>query len=90
LLISVIIPAFNEERVIQQTLERIKLGIKESESEGVSWEIIVCDNNSTDKTAEIATKMGTKIAFEPINQIARARNTGVGMAQGDWLLFSHR
>ena len=52
------------------------LALNDNKDEGFSWEIIVCDNNSTDKTGEIAGKMGARIAFEPINQISRARNTG--------------
>ncbi len=87
LLISVIIPAFNEEKSLEQTLERFKLALNENKDKGISWEIIVSDNNSTDRTGEIAAKMGVRIAFEPINQISRARNTGAGIAAGDWFLF---
>jgi len=87
MLISVIIPAFNEERFISQTLKQIKLPFQENQTNSFSWEIIVCDNNSTDKTAEIASQMGGNLVFEPINQISRARNTGARIAQGEWLLF---
>jgi glycosyltransferase involved in cell wall biosynthesis len=51
------------------------------------WELIVCDNNSTDRTAEIARAAGARVLFEPHNQISRARNRGAGMAAGEWLLF---
>lgn len=87
MLLSVIIPAYNEERLLPQTLGRINHALEENRERGVSWEIIVCDNNSTDSTAAIAAQAGAKIAFEPINQIARARNTGADVARGDWLLF---
>lgn len=50
-------------------------------------ELIVCDNNSTDRTAQIAAAAGAKVVFEPINQIARARNVGASIATGDWLVF---
>ena len=50
-------------------------------------ELIVCDNNSTDRTAEIARAAGAKVVFEPVNQIARARNAGAAAASGDWLVF---
>jgi glycosyltransferase involved in cell wall biosynthesis len=50
-------------------------------------EIVVCDNNSTDRTAEIARAGGARVVFEPLNQIARARNTGAAAATGDWLVF---
>ncbi len=49
--------------------------------------MIVCDNNSTDRTAEIAKAAGAIVVFEPINQIARARNSGAAAATGDWLIF---
>jgi glycosyltransferase involved in cell wall biosynthesis len=35
----------------------------------------------------LARAAGAKVVFEPINQIARARNTGAGSASGDWLIF---
>src|SRR6185369_2142425 len=50
-------------------------------------ELIVCDNNSKDKTADLAREAGATVVFEPINQIARARNRGALQAKGDWLLF---
>src|SRR5262245_1452197 len=50
-------------------------------------ELIVCDNNSTDRTADIAQQAGAKVVFEPINQISRARNAGAAAASGDWLVF---
>ncbi len=51
------------------------------------WELIVCDNNSTDRTAEIARAAGARVVFEPHNQISRARNRGAAAAAGEWLLF---
>jgi glycosyltransferase involved in cell wall biosynthesis len=48
---------------------------------------VVCDNNSTDRTADIARAAGARVVFEPVNQISRARNTGAASASGDWLLF---
>src|SRR5215468_7296878 len=54
-----------------------------------NWEteLIVCDNNSTDRTAEVARSAGATVVFEPVNQIARARNRGAEAASGDWLIF---
>ena len=36
---------------------------------GAPWEIIVCDNNSTDRTRDIARAAGAMVVFEPVNQI---------------------
>jgi glycosyltransferase involved in cell wall biosynthesis len=54
---------------------------------GWGTELIVCDNNSTDRTAEIARAAGARVVFEPVNQISRARNKGASEAGGDWIFF---
>ena len=54
---------------------------------GWAYELIVCDNNSTDRTAEVARAAGAEVVFEPINQIGRARNRGAELANGSWILF---
>ena len=85
--ISVIVPAFNEEKLIAETLRRIHAAGEGFSGLGWEVELIVCDNNSTDRTAELARKAGAQVVFEPLNQIARARNTGAAAATGDWLIF---
>lgn len=85
--LSIVIPAFNEERLIGDTLRCINAGLEIVKQKGWDTELIVCDNNSTDRTAELARAAGAKVAFEPVNQIARARNCGAAAATGDWLLF---
>jgi len=85
--ISVVVPAFNEERLLGLTLEAIRAAGRAFEEHGWGWELVVCDNNSTDRTAEIAKGFGAKVVFEPVNQIARARNSGARVAEGEWLLF---
>ena len=85
--ISVIIPAFNEERLIGETLRQVKAAAAAFARRGWATEIIVCDNNSTDRTAELARAAGATVVFEPVNQIARARNSGAAAATGDWLVF---
>jgi glycosyltransferase involved in cell wall biosynthesis len=85
--ISIVVPAFNEERLLGQSLGQIKLATPAFEQRGWETELIVCDNNSTDQTAKIAREAGALVVFEPINQIARARNRGAETATGDWLIF---
>jgi len=85
--VSIVIPAFNEERLLAQSLTQIKLATSAFEQCGWTSELIVCDNNSTDRTAEIARNAGATVVFEPVNQIARARNCGAAAARGDWLVF---
>ena len=85
--ISIVIPAFNEERLLPATLRSVQEAALAFEAAGWSSELIVCDNNSTDRTAEIAAAAGARVVHEPINQISRARNTGAAAATGDWLVF---
>jgi len=87
MLISIIVPAYNEERLIGETLRQIQAA--QGPFAGRAWqtELIVCNNNSSDRTAEIAEAAGAQVVFEPINQIARARNRSAAAAKGDWLIF---
>ena len=85
--ISIVVPAFNEERLLSQSLAQMKSAAGVFVRQGWEVELIVCDNNSTDRTAEIARSAGALVVFEPVNQIARARNRGAAAATGDWLIF---
>jgi len=87
MLVSVIIPAFNEERLLCESLRQVNAAMTAFARRGWRAELIVCDNNSTDRTAEIARAAGAQVIFEPINQIGRARNRGASAATGEWLIF---
>lgn len=84
ILYSVIIPAFNEEEYLPKTLTSLQNSMQKLEKQG---EIIVVDNNSTDNTANVATKFGAIVISEPINHISKARNRGVSIAKGKYLIF---
>lgn len=81
---SVIIPAYNEEAFLPETLAALKEAMNAVD---LSGEVIVVDNNSRDRTPEIAGKHGARIVFEPVNQISRARNAGARAAGGRYLIF---
>lgn len=85
--ISVIVPAYNEERLLPATLASIRAAMAVFDARGWLSELIVCDNNSSDRTAAVAAACGATVVHEPVNQIARARNTGAAAASGDWLVF---
>ncbi len=83
--LSVLIPAFNEEQLLPATLQSVHASF--AAVNHADYEIVVCDNNSTDRTAAIAQAAGARVVFEPHNQIARARNTAARAATAEWLLF---
>lgn len=85
--ISVVIPAYNEKRGLGDSVRRIREALDASPQTNGAYEIIVCDNNSSDTTAAVAGGLGCTVVFESVNQISRARNKGAEVAVGEWLLF---
>lgn len=82
--ISIVIPAYNEAENLPATLDGLGKALAGLTDPA---EIIVVDNNSSDATAEVAERLGARVVFEPVNQIARARNAGARAACGDHLIF---
>jgi len=81
--ISIIIPAYNEEKDIKDVLESIN---KQNYPKDLI-ETIVIDDKSTDKTAEIASKYNVKIIKGKHKGVGAARNLGIKKASGDIILF---
>jgi len=79
--ISLIIPAYNEEKYIGKTLASV-LKARESYKDPSLIEIVVVDNSSTDNTAKTAQSFGAKVVFEEERRIASVRNKGAQMAKG--------
>lgn len=77
-IISVIIPAFNEELYIDSCLSSLM------KQQGCSdFEVIVVDNNSTDDTAKIVKKYPVELVFEKTPGVVKARQRGLSKAQGN-------
>jgi len=83
-MISFIVPAYNEEHELSDTLAAIREAVSGATQ---PYEIIVVDDASTDATPTIASDAGAKVI--PINrrQIAASRNAGARAAQGEYLFF---
>ena len=77
MLISVVIPAYNEEGYIGDLLNSIQAQIYKD------YEVIVVDSYSSDKTKEIAKKFGARVIETPKSNIATARNVGINAAKGE-------
>src|SRR3989304_4870044 len=74
--ISVVIPAYNEERNLPKCLSSLR------NQTFPHFEIIVVDNNSWDKTAEIARLFGARVVYETIQGMTPARERGFREAKG--------
>ena len=83
-MISIVIPAYNEESLIAATLRAVR---GSADAAGEPYEIIVADDGSTDRTAEIARAGGAQVVSVQVRQIAAARNAGARVAAGDLLVF---
>ena len=83
--VSLLIPAYNEELLLPAVLERVRASFAAIGFN--SYEIVVCDNHSQDRTGEVARAQGAKVVYEEHNQISRARNTAAKGASGKWLIF---
>jgi len=87
ILISVIIPALNEEKVIGQCLGCLV----QQKIHKDQFEVIVVDNGSVDRTLEIARGFGgslnLRILQKPSSHISALRNLGASSAKGEFLAF---
>ena len=70
-IVDVIIPAFNEEKSIAKVLGEIPALVRH---------VVVANNNSTDRTAEVASKAGAQVVFEPQKGYGKACLTAM-----DWI-----
>lgn len=82
--VSVIIPAYNEEQCLPGTLERIYGALS---TVPCPSEIIVVDNDSQDRTKQVAESFGARVYPEKEHNISRVRNTGARNSTGDVLIF---
>lgn len=82
--ISVVIPLYNKEKSIAQSLQSV---LNQSYTD---FEIVVVDDGSTDKSVEIVEGIEDarlKLFKQPNAGPSKARNTGVGHASGEWIVF---
>ena len=84
LLTSFIVPAHNEEPLLGATLSAIHAA---ATAAGLDYDVIVVDDASTDRTAEIARAHGATVCAVSLRQISAVRNAGGRAAHGDWLIF---
>jgi glycosyltransferase involved in cell wall biosynthesis len=83
--LSVVIPALNEEECIYGVIENL---VKKLESYAGFTEIIVVDDGSSDRTAEMARAAGARVIQHPYNIGNGASiKTGIRHAKGDWVAF---
>jgi glycosyltransferase involved in cell wall biosynthesis len=84
--VSIVIPVYNEEEAIGDDLDTIMATMEES---GYTYEVIVVDDGSTDRTADVARAKGVNVIQHPINRgTGAARRTGIVQAQGEIIVMT--
>jgi glycosyltransferase involved in cell wall biosynthesis len=84
--ISFVLPAFNEERLLARTLGALHDAAR-ALTKPEPYEIVVVDDGSTDDTAKLAESCGARVVRVQHRQIARTRNAGARAATGSLLIF---
>lgn len=79
MLVSVVVPAYNEENYVGKCLEALAAQVHP----GFDLEIIVVDNGSTDRTADVARLYGARVVDQPRRGVAHARQAGFEAARGE-------
>jgi glycosyltransferase involved in cell wall biosynthesis len=87
--LSIVIPAYNEEKRLPESLEQVADFVERQDYE---TEVIIVNNNSRDRTAEVAGEFVAKFPFmrvmnEPTQGKGAAVQTGMLAAQGDYVIF---
>ncbi len=82
--LTILMPCLNEEENIAYSITQAQSYLS---SCSLSGEILVVDNDSTDRSAEIAVSMGARVITEPQRGYGRALCTGLSAAAGDVIIF---
>lgn len=82
-MVSVIIPTWNRASFVSEAIQSV---LKQTRHD---FELIVVDDGSTDNTREVVAKYGSRVRYiYQANQgVSAARNTGIRLAQGEYLAF---
>ncbi|HEV8114415.1 MAG TPA: glycosyltransferase [Planctomycetota bacterium] len=83
-MISFVVPAYDEELLLGATLAAIR---RAADACGEAHEIVVADDASSDRTAEVAERRGARVVRVAHRQIAATRNSGARAARGELLVF---
>jgi glycosyltransferase involved in cell wall biosynthesis len=82
--ISVVIPCLNEEEAVGRVVDQAREGIERS---GRSGEVVVVDNASTDRSAEVAAEHGARVVTEQRRGYGSAYLAGLAEARGEYIVM---
>jgi glycosyltransferase involved in cell wall biosynthesis len=78
-------PCLNEERTVGRCIEKAQASFR---AMGISGEVIVADNGSTDRSVEIASALGARVVHVAIKGYGAALTAGIEAAHGDYIVMA--
>ena len=84
-LVSVVIPCLNEEANIEQCVRTAREVLAQN---GLAGEVVVADNASEDRSAELAERAGARVVSEPRRGYGSAYLAGLGVARGRYIVMA--
>ncbi len=82
--VSVVMPCLNEEATISACIQKTRVALKRI---GITGEIIVADNGSTDNSVAIAQSLGARVVHQPIRGYGAAYLAGIAAARGKYIVI---
>jgi glycosyltransferase involved in cell wall biosynthesis len=82
--VSVVIPCLNEEENIEAC---VRSALTAMEQAGIPGEVVVADNDSEDRSAELATAAGARVVHEPRRGYGSAYLAGFAAARGEYIVM---
>jgi len=84
-LVSAVMPCLNEEQTLAKCIQKAQHCFK---SLGISGEVVVADNGSTDKSVEIALVLGARIVHQSVRGYGAALMQGIEAARGQFVVIA--
>ena len=82
--LTIVMPCLNEAETLAACIEKAKNGLQKA---GVTGEILIADNGSTDGSIQIAEKLGARVAHVTAKGYGNALRGGIEAANGKWILM---
>ena len=82
--VSAVMPCLNEEMTLAMYIEKAQRSFAEL---GVTGQVVIADNGSTDRSVEIARQLGAKVVHQPVRGYGAALTAGIAAADGDIVIM---
>ncbi|MDF1852662.1 MAG: glycosyltransferase family 2 protein [Verrucomicrobiales bacterium] len=85
--LTFVFPCLNEEETLRDCIRAVRASLDQG-SEGFAYEVVVADNGSTDRSAEIAVEEGARVVPVATRGYGAALRGGIEAAEGEYVMFA--